>query len=121
MPPLAVKLEAHPPLQVNCSQRGWTESQNSRGRRKLLRASNLPFSTSDTSTSKTGFSKPLIAGLAGTATRKSEHSTRLSGCKQEWRGGNIGWFLKGFTTNFGNSFSNPPTTCVVFPLSLLAP
>src|SRR6266699_6989380 len=94
MLPLAVTLEAHPPLQVNCSQRCWTESQNSRGRRKLLRASNLLFSTSDTSTSKTGFSKPLIAGLVGTATRKIEHSTRLSGCKQEWENAIWGVSLK---------------------------
>src|SRR5437879_12184816 len=103
MPPRAVKLEAHPSLQVNCSQRGWTESQNSRGRRKLLRASNLLFSTSDTSTSKTGFSKPLIAGLVGTATRKIEHSTRLSGCKQQWGIANLGCFLKAYTTNGGIS------------------
>jgi len=27
-----------------------------------------------------------------TATLKSEHSTRLSGCKQEWRVANLGWF-----------------------------
>src|SRR2546429_5747593 len=120
MPPLAVKLEAHPPLQVNCSQRGWTESQNSRGRRKLLRASNLPFSTSDTSTSKTGFSKPLIAGLAGTATRKSEHSTRLSGCKQEWRGANPGGLLNGETTKFGIRFPHPTTTFLCSPVQLLA-
>src|SRR5437016_12201220 len=92
MPPLAVKLEAHPPLQVNCSQRGWTESQNSRGRRKFLQASDLLFSTSDTSTSKTGFSKPLIAGLVGTATRNSQHSTRLSGCKQGMAGSKSGVF-----------------------------
>jgi len=43
----------------------WTNWQNLREMplcRKLLQASNLLFSTSDTSTSKTGFSKPLIAG-----------------------------------------------------------
>src|SRR6266581_3618549 len=101
MLPLAVKLEAHPPLQVNCSQRCWTESQNSRGRRKLLGASNLLFSTSHTSTSKTVFSKPLIAGLVGAATGKSEHSTRLSGCKQGWRIANRGCFLRAYTTNCG--------------------
>src|SRR6266513_3124123 len=120
MPPLAVKLEAHPPLQVNCSLRGWTESQNSRGRRKLLRASNLLFSTSDTSTSKTGFSKPLIAGLVGTATRKNQHSTRLSGSKQGMGGvANLGCFLNSYTTNCGISPLNPTSDCVVSPVSLL--
>src|SRR5216684_365367 len=113
MLPLAVKWEAHPPLQVNCPQRCWTESQNSRGRRKLLRASNLLFSTSDTSTPKAGFSKPLIAGLVGTATRKSEHSTRLSGCKQEWRVANLGCFLRAYTTNCGFSPTNSTTDWVV--------
>src|SRR5207302_11379975 len=65
------------------------KSQNSQellSRRKLLQASHLLFSTSHTPTSKIGFSKPLIAGLVGTATRKSEHSTRLSGCKQGMAG-----------------------------------
>src|SRR5437879_9015520 len=113
MPPRAVKLEAHPSLQVNCPQRGWNASQNSRGRPKLLRASNLLFSTSDTSTSKTGFSKPLIAGLVGTATRKIEHSTRLSGCKQQWGKANLGCFLKAYTTNGGISRTKPTTDCSV--------
>src|SRR2546427_12888321 len=119
MPPLAVKLEAHPPLQVNCSQRGWTESQNSRGRRKLLRASNLLFSTSDTSTSKTGFSKPLIAGLGGTATRRIEHSTRLSGGKQQWGKAKLGRFLTAYTTNVGISLPKASTGRVVHPDSCL--
>src|SRR6267154_4544003 len=119
MLPLAEKLEARPPWQVNCSQRCWTETQNSRGRRELLRASNLLFSTSDTSTPKAGFSKPLIAGLVGTATWKSEHSTRLSGCKQEWRIANLGCFLKAYTTNCGISPLKPTTDCGISLVSFL--
>src|SRR5216683_5591748 len=85
---------------------------------KLLQASHLLFSTSDTSTSKIGFSKPLIAGLVGTATRKSQHSTRLIGCKQEWMVANLGCFLKGYTTNCGISAPNSTTDCVVWPVSV---
>src|SRR6267143_1606532 len=73
----------------------WTNSQNLREVplcRNPLQASNLLFSTSDTSTSKTGFSKPLIAGLVGTATRKSQHITRLNGCKQGMPGSKSGGF-----------------------------
>src|SRR5882724_13061682 len=87
-------------------------------RRARLRASNLLFSTSHTSTSKIGFSKPLIAGLVGTATRKSQHSTRLTGCKQEWMVANLGCFLNGYTTNCGISAPNPTTGCVVWPVSV---
>src|SRR5260370_38615298 len=85
------------------------KSQELRSCRTLLRASNLLFSTSHTSTSKIGFSKPLIAGLVGTATRKSQHSTRLSRSKQEWRGVNIAYFLKEQTTHMGNSSFSSPT------------
>src|SRR5258707_4626602 len=84
------------------------KSQELRSSRTLLRASNLLFSTSHTSTSKIGFSKPLIAGLVGTATRKSQHSTRLIRSKQEWRGANIRWFLTGHTKHFG--IRSPPCT-----------
>src|SRR5882724_11908821 len=89
-------------------------------RRSRLRASNLLFSTLHTSTSKIGFSKPLIAGLVGTATRKSQHSTRLNGCKQEWMVANLGCFLKGYTTNWGISPPNSTTDCVVSPVSFLS-
>src|SRR5260221_2467723 len=70
-------------------------------RRSRLRASHLLFSTSHTSTSKIGFSKPLIAGLVGTATRKSQHSTRLSRSKQEWREAKVACFLTSYTLQSG--------------------
>src|SRR5712664_4095857 len=94
------------------------KSQELRSSRTLLRASNLLFSTSHTSTSKIGFSKPLIAGLVGTATRKSQHSTRLIGCKQEWRVANVACFLTGYTKDCG--IGPPPCTtdCVVSFVSL---
>src|SRR5205809_5212172 len=98
------------------------KSQNSQellSCRKLLQASHLLFSTSHTSTSKTGFSKPLIAGLVGTATRKIEHSTRLSGCKQQWGIANLGCFLKAYTTNGGISPPKPTTDCGVSLVSFL--
>src|SRR5713101_3849904 len=97
---------------------GCSNSQELRGCWELHQASHLLFSTSDTSTSKIGFSKPLIAGLVGTATQKSEHSTRLSGCKQEWRVANLGCFLKGYTTYGGFSSLNSTTDWVVSPVSL---
>src|SRR5229473_6880357 len=87
--------EAHRTAKAYWQEQRWTKSQNSRlarGCRKFPRASNLLFSTSDTSTSKTGFSKPLIAGLVGTATRKSQHSTRLNRCKQGMAGSKSGVF-----------------------------
>src|SRR5258708_4891824 len=108
----ATKSEAHWTAESHWHSHCWRKSpelQELRDCRKLLRASNHLFSTSDTSTSKTGFSKPLIAGLVGTATQKSEHSTRLSWCKQEWRVANLGGFLKGYNTNFGICFLQPTT------------
>src|SRR5258708_11769800 len=108
----ATKSEAHWTAESHWHSHCWRKSpelQELRDCRKLLRASNHLFSTSDTSTSKTGFSKPLIAGLVGTATQKSEHSTRLSWCKQEWRVGNIGRFLTRHTTNCCIMSFNPPT------------
>src|SRR3982074_3137953 len=94
----AMKPEALPASEAYSQEQCWTYSQDLQEMqrcRKLLRASNLLFSTFDTSTSKTGFSKPLIAGLVGTATRKSEHSTRLSGCKQGMGGSKSGVFPEG--------------------------
>src|SRR5260370_4004912 len=82
--------------------------------RKLPPASHLLFSTSGTSTSKIGFSKPLIAGLVGTATRKSQHSTRLIRSKQEWRGANVCGFLTRLTHNIGNRPPPSPNTFVSF-------
>src|SRR6266849_77039 len=87
---------------------------------KLLQASHLLFSTSHTSTSKIGFSKPLIAGLVGTATRKSQHSTRLSRSKQEWRVANVACFLTGYTIHSGIG-SFPSTTDCVFSDASLFP
>src|SRR5712691_10128573 len=97
---------------------GCSNSQELRGCWELLQASHLLFSTSDTSTSKIGFSKPLIAGLVGTATRKSQHITRLSRSKQEWRVANVACFLKGYTTDCGISPPNSTTDCVVSLVSL---
>src|SRR5467141_750880 len=116
MRPRATNWEAHRTAKAYWREHCWTNWQNLREVplcRKLLQASNLLFSTSDTSTSKIGFSKPLIAGLVGTATQKSEHSTRLSGCKQEWRVANLGCFLKAYTTNCGFSPANSTTDWVV--------
>src|SRR5712664_2604438 len=113
--------EAYRTAKAHWQERRSTNSQDlpeSEGCRKLLQASHLLFSTSDTSTSKTGFSKPPIAGLVGTATLKSEDSTRLSGCKQEWRVANLGCFLKAYTTNCGFSPLNSTTDCVVSLVSL---
>src|ERR1700676_3559823 len=95
MRPRATNSEGHWRAKAYWREHCWTNSQNLREVRwcwKLLRASNLLFSTSDTSTSKTGFSKPLIAGLVGTATRKREHITRLNGCKQGMPGSKSGGF-----------------------------
>src|ERR1700682_2805780 len=95
MRPRATDSEAHRMAKAYWQEHCWTNSQNLREvrwGRELLRASNLLFSTSDTSTSKTGFSKPLIAGLVGTATRKSEHITRLNCCKQGMPGSKSGGF-----------------------------
>src|SRR5713101_8558902 len=97
---------------------GCSNSQELRGCWELHQASHLLFSTSDTSTSKIGFSKPLIAGLVGTATRKSQHSTRLSGSKQEWRVANVACFLRGYTKDCGISPLNSTTDCVVSVVSL---
>src|SRR5258707_4922525 len=88
--------------------------------RKLLQASHLLFSTSHTSTSKIGFSKPLIAGLVGTATRKSQHSTRLSRSKQEWRVAKVACFLTSYTMHNGiGPLPSPPRSgfsdCFTFP------
>src|SRR5260370_1654622 len=121
MPPRATKSEAHRTAKSYWRSWCWGKSrklQELRGCRKLLRASNHLFSTSDTSTSKTGFSKPLIAGLVGTATQKTEHSTRLSWCKQECRVAKLGRFLKGYTTNCGISFLKPTTAPDVSFVSL---
>src|SRR5258707_2445447 len=93
------------------------KSQELRSSRILLRASNLLFATSGTSTSKIGFSKPLIAGLVGTATRKSQHSTRLNRSKQEWRVANVACFLTGYTTHCGIGLPAPTTDCVVLFVS----
>src|SRR5260370_17403206 len=122
MPPRATKSEAH---RTAKSYWGWwcwgkwRKLQDLRGCRKLLRALDHLLYTSDNSTWKTGFSKALIAGLVGTATQKSEHSTRLSWCKQEWRVANLGCFLKGYTTNCGITPLNPTTDCDVSLVSLL--
>src|SRR5207245_10015499 len=58
-------------------------------------------------------------GCLGAATRKSEHSTRLSGCKQEWRVANVECFVKAYTTNWGIGAPDPTTDCDVSPVSLL--
>src|SRR5260370_8281474 len=118
----ATKSEARWTAESQWDSHCWRKSpelQELRDCRKLLRASNHLFSTSDTSTSKTGFSKPVIGGLVGTATQKSEHSTRLSWCKQEWRVANLGCFVTGYTTNCGISSLNPTTACDVSFVSLL--
>src|SRR5258708_17647072 len=94
----------------------WAKSQKLRevrGCRKLLQASNLLFSTSGTSTSKTGFSKPLIAGLVGTATRKVTIVHDLLAVNKECLAVDLGCFLKSYYTNFGISFTNSPTHCVI--------
>src|SRR5258708_24585056 len=112
----ATKSEAHWTAESHWHSHCWRKSpelQELRDCRKLLRASNHLFPTSDTSTSKIGFSKPVLAGLVGTASQKSEHSTRLSGCKQEWRVANLGCFLKAYTTDCGFSSLNSTTDCVV--------
>src|SRR6266481_5604663 len=122
MRPRATNWEAPRTVKAYWREHCWTNWQNLREVplcRKLPQASNLLFSTSNTSTSKTGFSKPLIAGLVGTATRKSEHSTRLSGCKQEWRIANLGCFLKAYTTNCGISPPKPTTDCGISLVSFL--
>src|SRR5258707_307783 len=93
----ATKSEAHWTAESHWHSHCWRKSpelQELLDCRKLLRASNHLFSTSDTSTSKTGFSKPLIAGLVGTATQKSEHITRLNRCKQGMPGSKSGGFLE---------------------------
>src|SRR5713101_8223865 len=90
---------------------GCSNSQELRGCWELHQASHLLFSTLDTSTSKIGFSKPLIAGLVGAATRKSEHSTRLKSCKQVWQVPNLGCFLKCYTTNCGIGLLHSTTDC----------
>src|ERR1700730_2635335 len=59
------------------------------------------------------FRSRLSQGWLGAATRKSEHSTRLSRCKQEWRVANVGCFLKGYTTYSGTSAPRPTTDCDV--------
>src|SRR5260370_37405823 len=100
----------------------WAKSQKlqeARGCRKLLQASNLLFSTSGTSTSKTAFSKPLIAGLVGTATRKVTIVHDLLAVNKEWRAVDLGCFLKSYTTNCGISSPNSTTDCVVSLISLL--
>src|SRR6267142_1351990 len=68
---------------------------------------------------KLDFRSRLSQGWLGAATQKSEHSTRLSGCKQEWRVANVGCFVKAYTTNCGISAPNPTTGCDVSPASLL--
>src|SRR5271165_7195331 len=71
--------------------------------RALLGAYRLLFSTSDTSTSKIGFSKPPIECWVGAATQKREDSTGLSGCKQVCGVANVECFLKRYTIFCGFS------------------
>src|SRR5258708_33363160 len=100
----------------------WAKSQKLRevrGCRKLLQASNLLSSTSGTSTSKTGFSKPLIAGLVGTATRKVTIVHDLLAVNKECRAANLRCFPKSYTTNCGISSPNSTTDCVASLVSLL--
>src|SRR5580700_10134111 len=76
----------------------------------------LLFSTSDTSTAKIGFSKPLIERWGGTATQKREHSTGLSGCKQVCRVANLACFLNRYTTFCGFSAATSTTDCDASPV-----
>src|ERR1700730_11550792 len=60
---------------------------------------------------KLDFRSRLSQGWLGAATRKSEHSTRLSSCKQEWQVANVGGFLNGYTTYSGISAPTATTDC----------
>ena len=71
----------------------------------------LLFSTSDTSTSKIGFSKPPIECWGGAATAKREHSTGLNGCKQVCSVANLACFLKRYTIFSGFSPAISTTDC----------
>src|SRR5229473_5521745 len=114
--------EAHRTAKANWQEQRWTKSQNlrlARGCRKFPRASNLLFSTSDTSTSKTGFSKPLIAGLVGLRLGRLNILHDLMAVNKGCRVADLGAFLKSYTTNCGFSPPNPTTDCDVSLVSFL--
>src|ERR1700730_11438198 len=68
---------------------------------------------------KFNFRSRLSQGWLGAATRKSEHSTRLSSCKQERLVANVGCFLNGYTTPSGIRTPAPTTDCDLPRVSLL--
>src|ERR1700730_9872416 len=68
---------------------------------------------------KLDFRSRLSQGWLGAATRKSEHSTRLSSCKQEWRVASVGGFLKGYTRYSVYRATRPTTDCDVLRVFFL--
>src|SRR5579859_1230545 len=85
-----------------------------RNSQQLLGILHLLFSTSDTSTSKIGFSKSLIAGLVWeAATQKREHNTVPRYCKQERQIVNVVCLSNNYTKDSGLSAPKSTIPCVV--------